>query len=285
MQWFTAMLSKKWWYTEDKTVKSFLSVYLAYLKMHFRSRVEYRFNFIAGIITNIYSYFITFISFWVIVQHFGAIDGWSFEEMCILYALNIFPYSIAGMFFWTVFGLEFEITSGNFDLYLTRPMGVIQQTVCKKYVDTFIGQVFITGVFSVLAVSRLDLHWTVGKIVYLIAAVISGIFMHAGAMILFGGLAFWLKRTLSLAGILYYGLRNFTQYPLSIFPMLLRMLLTFLLPWAFINYYPALIILNRSNSELDTILGYIAPLTGIIFFLISMLVFYAGLRKYESSGS
>ncbi len=263
----------------------FLGIYGSYVKMFFKARMEYRFSFFLGIFANFYCYFITYITFWVIIQNFGSINGWSFNDLSLLYSLNLLTYSITGMLFWGVLGLEHQITSGNLDACLIRPMGVIKQLICKKFTDTFIGQAVVTIIFLTIALQNLQAIMSPLKYVYLVIIIFSGVLIQSGAMILFGSLSFWMNRSLELSDILYYNLRMFIQYPLSIFPIFVRLILTFILPWAFINYYPALLLLGKQEVPHYAFMGFLSPIIGILFFLLSIFVFNRGLRRYSSSGS
>jgi ABC-2 type transport system permease protein len=253
--------------------------------MFFKARMEYRFSFFSGMVANFYCYFITYITFWVIVQKFGSINGWLFDDMAILYGLNLLTYCITGMFFWEIFGLEKEITSGNLDSYLVRPMGIIKQLICKRFADTFIGQFIVTLIFMIIAFAGVQSIMSPLKYLYLIVAIFSGVFIHAGAMIILGSLSFWMNRSLQLADLLYYDLRTFINYPLSVFPAFIKIALTYILPWAFINYYPAMIILDKIDSTESMLLGFISPVVGILVFSFSLFIFNRGLRRYSGSGS
>lgn len=264
----------------------FLNIYASYIKMFLKARMEYRFSFFSGIMANFYCYFVTYMTFWVITQQFTSIDGWSFEDMTLLYGLNLLTYSIAGVLFWyTVFHLEQEITSGNFDSYLIRPMGLIKQMICRRFGDTFLGQIAVTLIFMIIAVSKISYELTWLSYVYLFFAVIGGVLIQAGAMIILGSLSFWMLRSNELAGILYYDIRTFVHYPLSIFPSFIRIALTYVLPWAIINYYPSLIILNKVQTTQELVIGLLSPVIGIGFFAISLVVFNQGLKRYNGSGS
>jgi ABC-2 type transport system permease protein len=254
--------------------------------MFFKARMEYRFSFFSGIAANFYCYFITYTTFWVLTRQFGSIDGWSFEDMTLLYGLNLLTYSIAGVLFWyTVFHLEREITSGNLDSYLIRPMGLIRQMICRRFGDTFIGQIIVTLIFMVSAFSKIRYELTFFSYVYLVGAILGGILLQAGAMIILGSLSFWTLRSMDLAQTLYYDLRTFVHYPLSIFPAFIRNILTYILPWAMINYYPSLIILHKIETSRQLVLGLLAPFVGLMFFIVSLFIFDRGLKRYSGSGS
>jgi len=254
--------------------------------MFVKARMEYRFSFFSGMFANFYCYFITYATFWVITRQFGSIGGWNFEDMTMLYGLNLFTYSIAGVLFWyTVFHLDGEITSGNLDSYLIRPMGLIKQMVCKRFGDTFLGQILVTLIFMAAAIARISYQMTAFSYAYLLLAVLGGVLIQSGAMIILGSLSFWMLRSGNLADIAYYGMRTFVHYPLTIFPPFLRVALTYVLPWAVINYYPSLIILRKVQTAEEFVVGVLSPIIGILFFLLSLFVFNRGLRRYSGSGS
>lgn len=264
----------------------FLSVYLSYIKMFFKARMEYRFSFFAGIFANFFCYFVTYTTFWVITERFGSINGWSFENMTILYGLNLLTYSLAGVFFWyTVFHLDNQITSGGLDKFLIRPMGLIKQMVCHRFGDTFLGQIIVTLIFMVSAVIKINYQMTFFSYIYLFLAVIGGVLIQSGAMIILGSLSFWMLRSSDLADIVYYDMRTFIHYPLTVFPAYIRIILTYILPWAIINYYPSLIILHKVQTVEEFMLGILSPVIGVLVFLLSLLVFKRGLSRYSGSGS
>lgn len=253
--------------------------------MHFKARIEYRSNFFAGIVANFYSYFITYISIGILVGYFGNMNGWNYEEICLLYSVNLLTYAIAGMFFWTVMGIERDITDGNLDVLLIKPYGVIKQIVYTRFIDTFIGQIFVASIFSGASLIRLGKSFSFQEIFILVISIISGVMLQSGAMIFFGALSFWIKRSLPIGDLLFFDLRQFIQYPLSIFPSTIRWLLTFVLPWAFINYYPVMFFLDNYENNTQKILGEISPSIGWIVFVLSLWVFKKGLTKYNGSGS
>jgi ABC-2 type transport system permease protein len=264
----------------------FLSLYFGYVRVFFKARMEYRFSFFAGIFANFYCYLITYTTFWVITRHFESIDGWKFEEMTLLYGLNLLSYSVAGVLFWyTVYQLDDEITSGNLDSYLIRPVEIIKQMACRRFGDTFLGQIIVTAVFMASAISKISYQMTFLSYIYLAAAIVGGVLIQSGAMILLGSLSFWTLRAQSLANILYYDLRSFIHYPISIFPQYIRLMLTYVLPWAIINYYPSLIILHKVQTSSELATGLLSPLIGACFFALSIFVFNMGLRRYSGSGS
>lgn len=267
-------------------MKEFFSTYWLYIKTFFRARAEYRVGFILGMFANFYSYFITFCTYWVVVSDLGGIGSWDFDDLSVLYGLSLLTYAVSGTLVWyTVYHMGRVITTGGLDMYLTRPCGILQQMIFQRFGDTFLGQIVVTVIFLTMAfVSKAEiLTWY--KVIYLVFAVIGGILIQSAAMIFFGALSFWTLRSDQLGEIIYYDIRSMTQYPLGIFPKWIQFILTFVFPWAFINYYPSLILLNKVETVMELILGLLSPVVGVAMLAFSLWIFKMGLRKYAGAGS
>ena len=264
----------------------FFSTYFLYIKIFFKSRAEYRTSFFFGLFANFYCYFITYSTYWVLVNGLGSIDGWNFSDLSILYGLSLLTYSLSGTLLWyTVYHMDDIITSGSLDTYLIRPLGVLRQMIFQRFGDTFIGQIIITIIFLIVAFLSKQEVMTPLLYGYFVFSIIGGVFIQAGGMILVGSLSFWTKRSREFGEICYYDIRSITQYPLSIFPKWIQYILTFAFPWAFINYYPTLILLNKVEQTFDLMLGLLSPIVGILFLLFSLFIFHKGLQKYSGTGS
>lgn len=263
----------------------FLKIYWEFVKMFIKSRLQYKISFFVGIFTNFYCYLITFLSFWVITRKFGNIGDWNFYEICVLYGLNLLTYALAAIMFWPIFRIETDITNGNLDTYLIKPMGALKQLICKQFGDTFLGQVVVALGFIIYALINIDIQFSVFKIIFIVLTIISGILIQSSAMIVLGSLSFWSKRSSQLGDILYYDFRKFTEYPISVFPMTIKMIVTFILPWGLISYYPSTIILGKSIDSFEKIMGIITPGLAAVIFYGALRFFECGLRRYEGSGS
>jgi ABC-2 type transport system permease protein len=262
-----------------------VQLYWDYVKFYFRSQSEYRANFLVGNAANFYTYFLVYANFWILTQKFGSLGGWTFDEVSLLYSLNLLTYALAGILFWySIYHLEEAIIRGDLDRYLVRPRGVITQLVCQQFGFSFMGQVLAVLTFLIPCLARLPASQTPGKWLYLGCAVLGGCLLQAGAVILVGALSFWITRTLDIGDVFYYSLRGFVNYPLNMFPAFIQIGLTFVFPWAFINYYPALILLNKARTAPEIVLGWLAPLVGLLFFLFSLKIFHSGLKRYTSAG-
>ena len=174
----------------------FMSTYWLYIKTFFKARAEYRVGFCLGLFSNFYCYFITFATYWVMIQGIGNIGGWNFEELSVLYGLSLLTYAISGTLIWyTVYHLSDAITSGTLDVYLTRPCGILQQLIFQRFGDTFLGQIVVTIIFLTAAFLKMKDTISLFTIIYLIFAVVGGVLIQAASMILIGALIFWMMKS------------------------------------------------------------------------------------------
>lgn len=264
----------------------FLSIYWLYIKTFFKARAEYRFGLFCALFANFYSYLITYLTCYILISSLKSIGGWDFPDLSILFALNLLASSVSAALIWyTVFNLSSMITSGKLDGLLIKPVGVMKQLIFQRFGDTALAQILTSIIFLILAIYIKVDEFSVLKIVYLIFCIIGGVLIHCGFMILVGSVSFWTFRSSEIGKMVYYDIRSLIQFPLQIYPKWIKFTLTFIFPWAFVNYYPSLILLNKVKNIGEFILGIIAPIIGLLFFMFSLFVFNKGLNKYTGVGN
>ncbi len=92
---------------------------------------------------------------------------------------------------------------------------------------------------------------------------------------------FWIQRS-GYVMILMFRFKDYAKYPASIFDGIFKVIFTFVIPIAFIAYYPALVLLRPDEIP---VLSYISPILGIMFFWLSYKFWMLGARKYNGTGS
>ena len=114
----------------------------------------------------------------------------------------------------------------------------------------------------------------------------SGAVIFLSVFVLFGCVQFWTVDASEVANAFTYGGNTLTQYPLTVFPREMVVGLTFLVPLAFVNWYPSLYVLGRDDPYgFPEWLRYASPLAAGVLLSVTALVWRAGVRHYESTGS
>ena len=89
-----------------------------------------------------------------------------------------------------------------------------------------------------------------------------------------------------MANAFTYGGNTFAQFPLTIYPAELVKALTFLIPVAFVNWYPSLFILDRPDPfGLPEAFQFAAPVAALVLGLLAAAAWRTGVRRYRSTGS
>jgi ABC-2 type transport system permease protein len=80
--------------------------------------------------------------------------------------------------------------------------------------------------------------------------------------------------------------QEFTRYPIGIYSRGVRLFLTFVFPFAFMNYFPATYFLRKPEGALGLppIVGLLTPLVGLVFFVAAYWFWRYGLNRYTGVG-
>jgi ABC-2 type transport system permease protein len=104
-----------------------------------------------------------------------------------------------------------------------------------------------------------------------------------------GATAFWTIDNNEIVNLIasYDGIRTFIDFPLSSFNVFLQVFFTFLMPYAFVSFYPSIYFLNKGNEQMlfTPLFQYSTPLVGVIVFACGVLFWYKGLKRYSGVGS
>ncbi|MBW7475895.1 ABC-2 family transporter protein [Paenibacillus oenotherae] len=264
-------------------------LYGRFLRTYMKTQLEYRFSFFGDIFVNMMTFVTLYLSFWVLFNTFPTMNGWNYWEVVFLYNLNLLTYATSSLFFWgPMKQLEHLVRSGEFDQFLVRPLDPLKLLVFRQFQHTFIGHIIVAGTVMVLCTIQLEIHWTTGNIAFLLLCVLGGTLIQAGIIITAASSAFWVVRSGTVVDISIYAIRNFINYPISIYGRSIQLLLTFVIPYAFVNYYPAAAFFGKDHagsSELSHLYSYSSLAVGAALFAAAVWIFRRGVMRYDSAGS
>ena len=100
--------------------------------------------------------------------------------------------------------------------------------------------------------------------------------------LLIGSVSFWTMKARSLEKI-FYAFKDFLNYPLYVYGKEVLAFLTYVLPLAFINYYPSLYILDKEGSM--DILNFMTIPVALLLSGIVLLIWKISLAHYNSAGN
>ena len=259
-------------------------LYFIHIRYAIKAGAQFKTDFITAWIANVVEYLIMYMQVWILTRTYPVIGGWSYSEIILLMAMQFFTYSIVNTALYGVLhNMDVYINNGELDRMMVRPVNPVFSIVWKQFNWTGISQIALSAVFLIYGLSSNGIVWTYWTVGILILCLLGAIALQCGVFLMFGASAFWLKRSASLSQMLFYNFSSFSNYPITIFGTPVRVLLSTILPWAYINFYPAARLLNKNITcqwlyLLTPVLGALALVGGNYFMKL-------GLARYESVGN
>jgi len=221
---------------------------------------------------------------WVIFEHTGSLGGFGLAEVMFLYGTAGLSFALADMLFGNVDRLSQHIRSGSFDTMLIRPASAFTQMAVDRFGVHRFGRLVQAAVVLTVALSQLGLSrdrvWMIPLMVACGLVIFTSVFALGGAM------QFLLIDAPEVANAFTYGGSTLTQYPLSVYGSELVKGVTFVVPLAFVNWQPALFVLDRDDPlGLPHWLRFASPLAAVLLAVVAALAWRAGIRRYRSTGS
>lgn len=263
-------------------MKRYMKLYLKFLQQYIKTLIEYRADFILGLIGFVLVQFVGVIFIQLIFNSIPTLQGWSFYEILFIYGFAQIPRGIDHVFtdYLWIFSWK-TIVQGEFDKYLVRPLNPLFQVICEKFQPDGFGEIIIGTLLLIISWSNLGLELTISKFFILIIVILFATLIYTAIKLAVTSIAFWVKFAQSYM-FMAYQLSNFVKYPITIYPTPIKFIVTFLIPFAFTGYYPGAYFLGKENFVNGILLTCIIA---IISFIIAYRIWVIGISKYESTGS
>ncbi len=256
--------------------------------------MEYRLGFFMDHFILILYYSITYLGVWIILNKFHSVAGWSFYEILLLFNLNLFSYSVSSLFFG--FGsmrrMETMVQQGTFDSMLIYPLNPFWHIVFKQFGHTYFAHITLCTVVFFICFEKLHIFWSFSNIIWFSLVLIGGAMIQSGIMIFTGAVSFWFIQSTTAVDSTVQTMKTFIDYPITIYEKWVQGVLTFVIPYAFVTFYPVGHFLNKSGTSLihgvtlfDPIFQFGTPIVGILVFWFSYTLWHAGMNRYQSTGS
>ena len=253
-----------------------------FIAQYLKKLMEYKVDFIVGAVGFLLSQALEILFIGIIFSQIPDLAGWTFNEILFIYGFSLIPKAIDHMFFDNLWMVGYHIVrKGEFDKYLTRPINSLFYVTVEKFqIDAFgeliMGIILIT--YSLIQIGA-DIVWY--RVLVLLLLVPFAVLIYTAIKIITSAISFWTKQSGHITHMFYMS-SDFSKYPVTIYNNFIKVVITYIIPFAFTAYYPASYFLRGENG-LFCVLGTI--LVSSLLFVISILVWNRGIKKYESAGS
>lgn len=261
-------------------------LYFRLIGAQLRSRLQYKANLVIESIAQFLVTFIDFAAVAVLFSRFPTLQGWTLSEVAFLYGTSAVSFTLAQL---VVRGFEqFDkyIQMGELDRVLVRPVSPFVQILGVELSLNRLGRLAQGLLVLSISLGGLTIHWDIAKLGLFAMMILAGAFIFVAVFVIGAVTTIWTISTVEFTNIFTNGGNYLTSYPMHIYQEWFRNFFIFIVPLGFINYLPALLILDKSNQTgLPLWLGWLTLPAGLLFFGIALVIWNWGLQKYQSTGN
>ncbi|MBQ7845910.1 MAG: ABC-2 family transporter protein [Clostridia bacterium] len=253
--------------------------------MNLKSIAQYRASFLMQNIAQFVMVGGEFLAVVVLMTRFTSAGQWSADEIMFFWGVMQFTFALCECLGRGISTFAYYVGSGDFDTMLLRPRPLMQQVMGHRLDPRRLGGMIVGGGAIALSCARLNIPWTAERLGLTLAAAVGGFFLILGLFLIEATVSFFSVRSIEMVNVLTYGGRATCQYPSDLYPRPLRILFTWVAPFALSMHLPISYVLGKPLFHVPTALVWLAPLAGLLFFLMMTRVWYVGVRHYRSTGT
>ena len=249
-----------------------------------------RVDLLLGIVTNVVRQSVQLALIGIVLSHFQVLAGWSLPAIALLIGLRSMSHGVFVSLFNPIRGVQERIRRGDLDRLLLQPIGVLYQAAFGGTVELLGFGDFLVGLgYFVYAMLGLGVHWTVVLAVFTLVVVLSGVAIEFAIYLASGVVAFWTLQDSPLYALTYMLHERLALYPISIYGQTLQFVMSWIVPVAFINFFPAAVFFNHSRLAmpvgLSVGMGWLTPVIALLAAAVAVGLWRTALRRYQSTGS
>lgn len=209
---------------------------------------------------------------WVIFHNKGSINGWTFSEMALLFAVSNNAFATYALFARGIQNIPEYIANGSLDNYLVTPrsslfMISVSESTFANWGDYLTGFImfFLSGYVS----------WSCFFLMLFVSFM--GFILLYALRLIVSCFAFFASDTQRLGDNMFMAFLTFGMQPASIFTGWYKILFLTIIPAGFLSLIPVRILTDFHLSDLGLMMGYC-----FLLLFIAVRFFYFGLKRYTS---
>lgn len=257
-----------------------IKLYLSFLKASLKEMLIYRIDCIVGMVSQIVTQLVEIIFIWIVFRNTENLAGWDFRQVLLLYGITLISIGISDFCFDALYDIGPKyIREGDFDKIMLRPVHPLISIIGASKEFTSLGYFGLGLVITILMLVKLAIPITAMLIFKIVFFSIVGASIIGAINTIFSISSFWTYRSNEVIWS-FYKIYTFPQYPIDIYNKFIKILITVILPFAFVAYYPTMNYLGLNRYMI-----YLSPAIAIVLWIIAVKVWNWALNKYRSTGN
>ena len=265
-----------------KRWKRYFVIYWKIQLQNIKSLEQYRADFFMMLFFTTLSQACNLSVIGIIYSNIPSVGGWNMWEILILYGYILFSEGSVNFFFQGAWKITQMLNKAEIDRFLVRPLPVGLQLITAKIDFDGLNKMFLASVIFFLGFSHCRINWRAVKVLYFVITLVIACIIRFCMIWIASCTSFWLGGIKNSLNYFTLTIGEMAKYPLTIYPAVLNMVFAYIIPYAFISYFPASYLLGKSGCLWQNLM--IPAVCGIMLFIAGQ-VLRRGLRRYESNGN
>jgi len=258
-----------------------LKLLSAFFKVNVQMSLAYRVDTIVSILLNLMWLGWELLSLNIIFSNTDALGGWGFGELIALLGVFRLVNTLMMALIWpNTEKFNQSIRDGSMDYTILLPVNSMFLVTFSRVIVWRIWDLALAIFLIVVGINMTGNSTTPLQILTFILLALSGTIVIYSLWIVLIALTFWFTKFDNNVTILH-ALLDAGRYPATVYPMWLRLIVTFVIPIAVATTIPLQAL--RGDLNLNQVILFFA--IGIASFLIASRVWKAGLKQYSGASS
>jgi ABC-2 type transport system permease protein len=263
-------------------MKRHLNLLTEYFLQYAKVRLAYKGDFFISVFTTLVATGFGFAVVLILFSRVPRLIDWSFYEILFLYGFGLIPLALFNVISINLYYFgDAYIVQGKFDRILLRPVHSLFQILFEQFRLEALSDVIIGLSVVTYATRKLDLQFGAIDWLALIFAALCGVLIYLSIFLMLTSISFWMEDRVGVVPPVY-NMLAFGRYPLKIYNVALQFLLSWIIPFGFATFYPAVHLLHRPEFHSYF---YMLPVVTVAFAFLAWEVWDRGVANYSSTGS
>jgi ABC-2 type transport system permease protein len=263
-------------------MRRYLSLFGQYFLQYAKMRLAYRGDFFLSILTMVMATAFGLAVVFLIFSRTPHLLGWTYWEIVFLYGFSLLPMSLFNTISINLYYFsDSYIVQGKFDRVLLRPVNPLFQILFEQLRLESLGDTVLAVLITAYAAARMDFPITAAGAAFLAFGAVCGCLLYTSIFVMLTAVSFWFEDRVGVMPPVY-NMIAFGRYPLDIYNPLIRVLLSWVVPFGFASFYPAASLLRGDAYKLY---AWLLPVVTAVFAAAAVGVWNRGVRSYSSTGS
>ena len=258
-----------------------LKLLSAFFKVNVQMSLAYRADTVVNILLNLMWLGWELLSLNIIFNNTDTIGGWGFGELIALLGVFRLVHTLMIALIWpNTEKFNQSIRDGSMDYTLLQPINSMFLVTFSRITVWRAWDLILAIVLITIGINISGDIVTPLNILTFILLTVSGAVVIYSLWIVLIALTFWFTKFDNNVTILQ-ALLDAGRYPVTVYPVWLRIIVTFIVPVAVATTVPLQAL--RGDLDIGQVLMYLA--IGVASFLVASRVWKAGLKRYSGASS